>query len=70
MNNYQKLVEKWSPILRACIFFTDTSSIRHAVTATILENTEKALMETGDLSANMTSLLSEAPTNDAGSWRI
>ena len=23
-------------------------------------------METGDLSANMTSLLSEAPTNDAG----
>jgi hypothetical protein len=33
----------------------------------VLENTEKALMESGDLSANMTSLLSEAsPTNDAG----
>jgi hypothetical protein len=38
-----------------------------SVTATILENTERALAESGDLSANMSSLLTEAaPTNDAG----
>jgi len=43
------------------------TNTKKAVTATVLENTEKALMESGDLSANMTSLLSEAsPTNDAG----
>jgi hypothetical protein len=66
MNNYQRLVEKWGPILEHASFSPITDSHKKAVTATILENTEKALMETGDLSANMTSLLSEAPANDAG----
>ena len=66
MNNYQKLVEKWSPILEHASFAPITDKHKKAVTATILENTERALAETGDLSANMTSLLSEAPTNDAG----
>ena len=66
MNNYQKLVEKWGPILEHASFSPITDSHKKAVTATILENTERALMETGDLSANMTSLLSESPTNDAG----
>ena len=66
MNNYQKLVEKWSPILEHASFAPITDKHKRAVTATILENTERALAETGDLSANMTSLLSEAPTNDAG----
>ena len=67
MSNYQQLVEKWSPILEHDSFSPITDSHKKAVTATILENTERALSETGDLSANMTSLLSEAaPTNDAG----
>ena len=66
MNNYQKLVEKWGPILEHASFSPITDSHKKAVTATILENTERALAETGDLSANMTSLLSESPTNDAG----
>ena len=67
MSNYQALVEKWSPILEHASFSPITDSHKKAVTATILENTERALAETGDLSANMTSLLSEAaPTNDAG----
>ena len=67
MSNYQQLVEKWSPILEHASFSPITDSHKKAVTATILENTERALSETGDLSANMTSLLSEAaPTNDAG----
>ena len=67
MSNYQALVEKWSPILEHDSFSPITDTHKKAVTATILENTERALAETGDLSANMTSLLSEAaPTNDAG----
>ena len=66
-SNYQQLVEKWSPILEHASFSPISDSHRRAVTATVLENTERALMESGDLSANMTSLLSEAsPTNDAG----
>jgi hypothetical protein len=67
MSNYKALVEKWGPILEHESFSPITDSHKRAVTATILENTERALAETGDLSANMTSLLSEAaPTNDAG----
>tara|TARA_A100001015_G_scaffold303802_1_gene394050 strand:- start:10637 stop:11947 length:1311 start_codon:yes stop_codon:yes gene_type:complete len=66
MDNYTRLVEKWEPILAHDSFSPITDSHKKAVTATILENTEKALMESGDLSANMTSLLSEAPANDAG----
>jgi hypothetical protein len=66
MDNYTRLVEKWEPILGHDSFSPITDSHRRAVTATILENTEKALAETGDLSANMTSLLSEAPSNAAG----
>jgi len=67
MDNYTKLVEKWSPILEHESFSPISDQHKKAVTATVLENTEKALMESGDLSANMTSLLSEAsPTNDAG----
>ena len=66
MDNYSRLVEKWEPILAHESFSPISDQHRKAVTATILENTERALQETGDLSANMTSLLSEAPTNDVG----
>ena len=66
MDNYTRLVEKWEPILAHESFSPIQDQHRKAVTATVLENTEKALQETGDLSANMTSLLSEAPTNDVG----
>jgi hypothetical protein len=67
MSNYQKLVEKWGPILEHESFSPIEDQHRTAVTATILENTERALQETGDLSANMTSLLSEnAPNLNTG----
>lgn len=56
-SNYQKLVEKWAPILEHESFSPISDSHRRSVTATILENTERALAESGDLSANMTSLL-------------
>jgi len=64
--NYQHLVEKWGPILEHESFSPINDNHKKAVTATILENTERALLEGGDLSANMTSLLSEAPTNAIG----
>lgn len=58
------LVEKWGPLLEHSSFNPITDSHKKSVTATILENTEKALMEdrTG---ASMTSLLTETPTNQA-----
>ena len=65
-SNYQKLVEKWGPILEHSSFSPITDNHRKSVTATILENTENALRQEGDRSVNMTSLLSEAPANDVG----
>ena len=64
--NYQALVEKWGPILEHESFSAIEDNHKKSVTATILENTEKALRESGDTSASMTSLLSEAPTNATG----
>lgn len=59
------LTEKWAPILEHEKFDAIQDDYRRGVTATILENTEKALAE--DTSgATMTSLLSESPTNAAG----
>jgi len=64
--NYQALVEKWGPILEHDSFSTIDDNHKKAVTATILENTEKALMESGDTQMSMSSLLTEAPNNAAG----
>jgi hypothetical protein len=60
------LVEKWGPILEHSSFDAIKDEHRRAVTATLLENTERALLESGDQSINMTSLLQEAPTNAVG----
>ena len=65
-SNYQALVEKWGPILEHSSFSAITDNHKKSVTATILENTERALAESGDLSANMTGLLSETAANDVG----
>lgn len=66
-SNYQALVEKWGPVLEHDSFANIKDQHRKSVTATVLENTQKALVSEGDLSANMTSLLSEAThVNDAG----
>jgi hypothetical protein len=66
-SNYQALVEKWAPVLEHATFNPIADKHKKSVTATILENTEKALMESGDASANMSGLLSEAaPANAAG----
>ena len=61
-SNYQALVEKWGPILEHDSFSPIADNHKKSVTATILENTEKALVESGDISASMTGLLSETTT--------
>ena len=65
-SNYQKLVEKWGPILEHESFSPIADKHRKSVTASILENTERALVQEGDASVSMTSLLSEAPANATG----
>lgn len=65
-SNYQALVEKWGPILEHDSFSAIEDNHKKAVTATILENTEKALLESGDRQMSMSSLLMETPANDAG----
>jgi hypothetical protein len=66
-SNYQALVEKWGPILEHDSFSPIADQHKKSVTATILENTEKALVESGDISASMTGLLSETTvTGDGG----
>jgi hypothetical protein len=59
------LVEKWGPLLEHSSFNPITDAHKKSVTATILENTERALMEDRS-GASMTSLLTEQPTNFAG----
>jgi hypothetical protein len=65
-SNYQALVEKWSPILEHENFSPIKDQHKRAVTATILENTERALLESGDRQLAQSSLLMEQPTNDVG----
>lgn len=59
------LTEKWAPILEHEKFDPIKDEYRRGVTATILENTEKALAE-DTTGVTMTSLLNETPTNAAG----
>ena len=59
------LTEKWAPILDHDKFDSIKDNYRRGVTATILENTEKALAEDRS-GVTMTSMLNETPTNAAG----
>lgn len=67
-SNYQALVEKWGPILEHSSFAPIADQHKRSVTATILENTERALMESGDISASMTGLLSETVVTGTGGF--
>jgi hypothetical protein len=61
----RELVTKWGPLLEHSAFSPIKDEHKKSVTATILENTERALMEDRS-GASMTSLLMETPTNAAG----
>jgi len=59
-----QIINKWGPLLEHDSFAPIENSHKKSVTATILENTEKALKEGTSLSAS--SLLMETPSNAAG----
>ena len=61
------LVTKWGPVLEHNSFTPIKDNQKKSITATILENTEKALRE-DTTAVSMSSLLSESPTNAAGGW--
>jgi hypothetical protein len=63
----RELVTKWGPILEHTSFNPIKDNQKKSITATILENTEKALRE-DTTAVSMSSLLSESPTNAAGGW--
>ena len=62
-NSYDTLIEKWAPVLNEESAGKITDHHRKAVTAAILENQEKALMEERAASAGF---LAESPTNSTG----
>ena len=47
-NSYDRLVEKWSPVLDEEAAGKIDSAVKRSVTAVVLENTEKALREQGE----------------------
>lgn len=61
----QDLIAKWGPILEHASFTPIKDAQRKAITATILENTQRSLRE-DSTSVSMSSLLMETPTNAAG----
>lgn len=63
LSNNDQLLEKWGPLLEHEAFGKISDNHRRNVTATILENTEKALQEGSATSPG--SLLMETPTNQA-----
>lgn len=58
-NTYDNLVEKWNPVLNEEAAGSITDSHKRSVTAALLENTEKALLEERQLTE-------AAPTNATG----
>ena len=59
------LVAKWGPILEHSSFAAIKDEQKRSITATILENTERALRE-DSTAVSMSSLLMETPTNFGG----
>jgi len=72
MNSYDKLIEKWSPVLNESSAGEIKDHQRKAVTAAILENQEKAMMEERNMHAGFGSLNEAAPgganTGSVGNW--
>ena len=64
MQSFDTLIEKWSPVLNEESAGAITDPLRKAVTAAVLENQERALMEERNATAGF---LAEAPTNATGS---
>ena len=71
MNSYDTLIEKWAPVLNESSAGEIKDHQRRAVTAAILENQEKAMMEERAQHAGFGSLNEGAPgnsTTSVGNW--
>jgi len=69
MQSYDNLIEKWSPVLNEGVEITDHH--KKAVTAAILENQERALMEERAQNAGFGQINEAAPgnsTSSIGTW--
>jgi hypothetical protein len=65
MNLNEQIQKKWAPVMSHPDLPEIKDAHRRAVTAMVLENTERALRESAEIGANQ-SLLAEAPTNAIG----
>ena len=65
MNLNEQIQSKWAPVISHPDLPEITDRHKRAVTAMVLENTERALRENAEIGANQ-SLLTEAPTNAVG----
>jgi hypothetical protein len=71
METYDRLVEKWSPVLNEQSAGAINDAHKKSVTAVVLENTEKALAEQGHQAAQFGALTEDAAANNttsAANW--
>ena len=67
MQSYDSLMEKWAPVLNEESAGKITDNHRRSVTAAILENQEKAIMEQSAQESGFLSENAAAPANSTGS---
>ena len=68
MQTYDRLVEKWNPVLNEESAGTIKDSHRRSVTAVILENTEKALQDERAQQSYLTEAAPGSSTSSASNW--
>ncbi len=68
METYDRLVEKWSPVLNEESAGNIGDAHKRAVTAVVLENTEKAIREQGEQTSMMTEDAAANNTSVAANW--
>jgi hypothetical protein len=68
MDTYDRLVEKWSPVLNEESAGSIADAHKRAVTAVVLENTEKAIREQGEQASMMTEDAAANNTSVAANW--
>ena len=68
MESYDRLVEKWSPVLNEESAGTISDNHKKAVTAVVLENTEKAIREQGEQAHMLTEDAAATNTSVAANW--
>ena len=66
METYDRLVEKWSPVLNEETAGKITDAHKRSVTAAVLENTEKALAEQSAQAAQFGQISEDAAANNTG----